>query len=100
MRLEGFRVGRGRDSGHGRQHIAVDKDVIVGASSSFGSYNVRIVGQRDLVHDAHQALVPAVLVVVLCIGHPQRCVGETRLLVRNAGEVEGQLQRGDQDVDL
>ena len=121
VRVEGGRVW---DGGHGGavrgERVAGDEDVLVAGAAAFGRDDVRVVGGRDFVDDADEAVGPgwlrlgvAVAVVFVLVGRRGAArggggdggiqvavggVGEARLGVGEARQVEGHAQGGHDHV--
>ena len=89
------------------QGVAVDQDILVTGTTAFSRDDVHIVGFGDFVDYADKTLVPAVFVVRGFLGGwiggrgvARSDVAETWLCIGDPGQVEGQGERGDDDVDL
>ena len=69
-----------------RELVAVDEDVLVGSTSTFGSYYVGIILFCYFVNDANKTLLPAILVV------------SWRFLWDKVGLLRGRGRRGDMAI--
>lgn len=101
-----------RDRGAGRgEGVAGHENIGVGGAAAFCRDDVRVVGQRDFVDDADEGLAPSVFVVWGRVGRwlrrfgvgrwwgPVAGVGEAGFAVGDPGQVEGQGERGHEDVE-
>lgn len=88
-----------------RQFEAWHDNVLVTCASALGGNNRRIISLCNFIYHSYETFVPAVLVIgwfrgagIPISGISNARVGETWLSIGNAGEIERQFERGDEDV--